>query len=175
MNWTLAVFAFFVIAAYAWLKLSDKKPAREKEGESADYPYQKKEGLFSAAERLFLGVLDQAVGQEARVFGKVRVADVVETKRGLPPGDQTRAFNKISGKHVDFALCRHDDSSVICVIELDDRSHRARNRQRRDAFLDGACKAAGVPLIHVPAKAGYSVDDVRRQIAPHLQVKDAPS
>lgn len=136
------------------------------------YPYQKKKALFTPAERSFLGVLHQAVGDSAHIFGKVRVADVVEPKKGMSRGDRQRAFNKISSKHFDFILCRKDDLSVACAIELDDRSHRSKNRQQRDEFLQGVCKAAGIPLVQVPAKSGYAVGDVRQLIAPHIAVKE---
>jgi len=88
MTWTVAAFILLVIAAYVWLKFSDKKPTQGRAAESADYPYQKTKGLFTAAERMFLGVLDQAVGQHARVLGKIRVADVLEPNRGLSPGER---------------------------------------------------------------------------------------
>ena len=136
------------------------------------YPYQKKKALFTPAERSFLGVLHQAVGDSANIFGKVRVADVVEPKKGMSRSDRQKAFNKISGKHFDFILCRKDDLSIACSIELDDRSHRAKNRQQRDEFLQGVCKAAGIPLIQVPAKSGYAVGEVRQLITPHIGVKE---
>jgi hypothetical protein len=50
--------------------------------------------------------------------------------------------------------------SVICVIELDDKSHQAKPRQERDDLLLGACKAAGIPMIQVPAKAAYTISTV---------------
>lgn len=134
------------------------------------YPYQKKKALFTLAELSFLGVLHQAVGDSANIFGKVRVADVVEPKKGMSRSDRQKAFNKISGKHFDFILCRKDDLSIACSIELDDRSHRAKNRQQRDEFLQGVCKAAGIPLIQVPAKSGYAVGEVRQLITPHIGV-----
>ena len=132
------------------------------------YPYQKTGALFSPAERSFLGVLHQAVGDNAAIFGKVRVADVVEPKTGLNRSDRQSAFNKISGKHFDFLLCDKEDLSVICAIELDDRSHQSKSRHQRDEFLQGVCEAAGVPLVQVPAMSGYVIDVVKRLIAPHF-------
>ncbi len=136
------------------------------------YPYQKKKALFTPAERSFLGVLHQAVGDSVHIFGKVRVADVVEPKKGISRSDWQKAFNKISSKHFDFILCRKDDLSVECAIELDDRSHRAKNRQQRDEFLQGVCKAAGIPLVQIPAKSGYAVGEVRQLISGHIGVKE---
>lgn len=44
---------------------------------------------------------------------------------------------------------------MLCAIELDDRSHESRKRKRRDAFLEEACRAVGLP-----AKAGYNIPDL---------------
>ncbi|WP_157071817.1 DUF2726 domain-containing protein [Steroidobacter denitrificans] len=41
------------------------------------FPHHKNQVLFISVERSFLGMLEQAVGGEYRVFGKVRVADIV--------------------------------------------------------------------------------------------------
>lgn len=53
---------------------------RSKRGKAL--PYDLQEALFSPAERSFLGVLDLAVGDKARVFAKVRVADVLTPQIG---------------------------------------------------------------------------------------------
>jgi ssDNA-binding Zn-finger/Zn-ribbon topoisomerase 1 len=131
-------------------------------------PYQKSKALFTPAERSFFGVLQQAVGVNAAIFGKVRVADVVEPKEGLSRSARQKAFNKISGKHFDFLLCDKEDLSVICAVELDDESHNSKRRQERDEFLKKVCEAAGVPLIQIPAMSGYVIDVVKRLIEPHF-------
>jgi hypothetical protein len=74
----LVVIVFVVFMVLAALK--GKQPG----GTGAiGFPYLPARFLFSAAERSFLGVLDQAVGPEHRVFGKVRVADLASVKPGL--------------------------------------------------------------------------------------------
>ena len=133
-------------------------------GRSNAFPYVRKEALLTAAERSFLGVLDQAVGEDYRIFAQVRLADVVDTKRGLNNSDRQKAINRIQSKHFDFLLCDKDDLSVICAIELDDRSHQKRKRRDRDAFLDGLCQAVSLPLLHVPAKGAYSVPELKSKI-----------
>jgi ssDNA-binding Zn-finger/Zn-ribbon topoisomerase 1 len=150
-------------------KRSEKgKPAQE------SLPYQKSEALFTPAERSFLGVLHQAVGNNAAIFGKVRVADVVEPKTGLTQSARQKAFNKISAKHFDFLLCDKEDLSVACAIELDDSSHNSKRRHERDEFLKGVCEAAGVPLIQVPARSAYVISEVRGLLPRYLTVKDTP-
>ena len=98
-------------------------------------PYQKADTLFSPAERSFHGVLHQAFGNNAIIFGKVRVADVVVPKAGLSRSARQKAFNKISAKHFDFLLCDKADLSVICALELDDGSYNSKRRHQRDELL----------------------------------------
>jgi ssDNA-binding Zn-finger/Zn-ribbon topoisomerase 1 len=136
-------------------------------------PYQKAESLFTPAERCFLGVLHQAVGNNAAIFGKVRVADVVEPKAGLGRSAWQKAFNKISAKHFDFLLCDKEDLSVACAIELDDASHNSKHRQERDEFLKGVCEATGVPLIQIAAKSGHVISEVLALLPVNLTTTDS--
>jgi hypothetical protein len=169
MSWILAAIVIVAILMVALDRRSQKsEPAR------TALPYQRTKALFSPAERSFLGVLHQAVGGNATVLGKVRVADVAEPTAGLNGSERQRAFNRISGKHFDFLLCDSKNLSILCAIELDDRSHQTKSRDQRDEFLKGVCEAAGVPLVQVPAKSGYVIDDVKRMLAPHLTTKGNP-
>ena len=154
------VLPLLAILVFAIIALVLKNP----KDRGARFPYSKGQALFSPAERSFLGVLDQAIGDEYRVFGKVRVADVVEPLRGLGNSARQKAFNRISAKHFDYVLCAKDDLSVVAVLELDDKSHRQRKRQERDAFLVGLCQAASLPLIQVPAQRAYSIPELRERV-----------
>lgn len=128
------------------------------------FPYKKSGPLFSPAERSLLGVLDMAIGQDYRILGKVRVADVVEVSGTVGRSAWQTAFNRISSKHFDYVLCDKENLTVICAIELNDKSHNSRKRQRRDEFIEGVCRAANLPLITIPAKAAYSVLEIRDSI-----------
>ena len=121
--------------------------------------------LFSPAERSFLGVLMQAVPDETIVMGKVRVADVITTVKGLGNSERQSAFNKISAKHFDYVVCDRSTLKVLSVVELNDKSHKAKKRAERDAFLREACASAGLRLLEFEAKASYSVAEVRNRLA----------
>lgn len=130
----------------------------------AQHAYQQKGPLFSPAERSFLGVLDSAVSDDYRVFGKVRVADVISPQKGMSRKNWQIAFNKISAKHFDYVLCRKDTLDVVAVIELDDKSHKKDSSQARDKLLASACDSASLKLVRFPAKASYSMQEVRDTI-----------
>lgn len=169
MVWVLVA----VVIAFAVFILVVKQRQRsdadvEKTGAALDFPYLKQSTLFTPAERSFCGVLDQIAGNDFRVFGKVRVADVVAVRPGLNNSARAKAFNLISAKHFDFVLCAPGDLSVLCVIELNDASHQKKDRQDRDAFLESVCAAAKLPLITFDAKRTYSAAEVKEQIVERL-------
>ena len=170
MSWILIAVILLVIAVVILAKLAQMGRAKD-----VDYPYQSAGALFSPAERSFYGVLNQAVGKDAKIFGKVRVADVAVPRKGLSRSDWQKAFNKISGKHFDFLLCNNDDLSVICAIELNDSSHESKKRQKRDEFLNGVCIAAQIPLIQIPAKASCAINEIKELLAPHLNIAESSS
>jgi hypothetical protein len=158
----VTLFQLFVLVAVVGLVVLAGRllAARDADG-SVGFPYVAASALFTPAERRFLGVLEEAVWPEYRVFGKVRIADVAQPKPGLGRGARQGALNRVSGKHFDFVVCRSSDLAVVCAVELDDRSHGSARAQRRDAFVATVCRVIGLPLLQVPAKAGYSPIDVR--------------
>lgn len=128
------------------------------------HAYQTKGPLFTPAERSFLGILDSAVSNNYRIFGKVRVADVISPQKGMDRKNWQTAFNKISAKHFDYVLCCKDTLKVIAAIELDDKSHKKKSSQARDKFLESACESANLKLVRFPAKASYIVSEVSEKI-----------
>jgi len=129
------------------------------------YPYEKQPALFTPAERAFLGVLLHALPTTYLLFGKVRLADIIKTKDKLNESAHWRAFNKISAKHLDFVICRRADLSVVGAIELDDSSHQRPDRQARDAFVDAALAAAGVPILHIKVSRQYPLPKLKQVLA----------
>lgn len=158
MDWLvpLVVVLVVLLAVGAVLKARFREPG--------GYPYINSRVLFSPAERSFLGALDQAVGREYRIFGKVRVADIVEPRQGLDRSNRQKALNRTLAKHFDFVLCAQGDLTVACAIELDDRSHQTNRRRERDTFLAALCRAVSLPLLQIPAQRTYSVPGLRQQV-----------
>ena len=55
-------------------------------------PYERIENLFSAAERSFLGVLDDIFGNDYRILGKIHLGDIIRPRKGLSNSARTTAF-----------------------------------------------------------------------------------
>ncbi len=126
-------------------------------------PYRAGGPLFTPEERAFLAVLDQAVGPEYRVFGKVRVADVVAAKPELQDAARQRALDRIAALRFDFVACRASDLSVCCAVELDAAAHPGGRADAGDELLSNVCRAAGLPLLSVTAGPAYAVHDLRER------------
>lgn len=133
--------------------------------QAANAAYQRAGALFSPAERSFLGVLDQAAGAEFRVFGKVRIADVLTPEATSNRRAWQAAQNRIHAKHFDYVLCDPATLDPRCAIELSDKSHRRAARQARDRFLAAACQHAALPLLTFDVRNTYSVGEVAATIA----------
>jgi hypothetical protein len=141
----------------------------ENSEQKTTYRYKKIDRIVSPAERSFLGVLNAILDDDIIILTKVRVADALSP---LPTNDRSlwqRAFNSISSKHFDFVLCKSDDLSIICAVELNDKSHNNTDRQDRDEFLRSACSGAGLPLIEIPAKNGYVLQEVTELLKPYIE------
>lgn len=93
-----------------------------------DLPYEKVHSILTPAERSFYEVLwAVARSEDLAVFTKVRLADLVEVRRGA--GHRQALQNRIQQKHVDFVLCNTGRLAPVLVVELDDRSHQLPRRQ----------------------------------------------
>jgi hypothetical protein len=160
MSWFLLLVVVLVLAALVAAAAAKSKNAGTG---PLGFPYDPAKYLFSAAERSFLGVLDQAVGPEYRVLGKVRLADLAKVKPGLSKSARQGAINRVAAKHLDFIVCRASDLSAVCGVELNDRSHASQRAQARDELVAQVCQSIRLPLITVPAKQAYSVQEVREQ------------
>lgn len=138
--------------------------------------YVRKADLFTAAEVQFLAALDEAITPRQRVFGKLRVMDLVEVRPGLTPALRQAAVNRLAQKHFDFVVCEGPSMTPVCAVELNDGSHRSTNARLRDELLAGVCLEVGLPLAVVRAAARYEPATIRQQITSAIQdcQRDAP-
>ena len=130
-----------------------------------EYPYIKPY-LLTKKEWAFYKALKPITDKyHLHVLAKVRLADLVEVKKGLSNSQYFKAFAKIKAKHVDFVLARPANLAVLCAIEVDDGSHDDIERQQRDFFLDKVCDTVKLPLIRCT-----DINGVEDQICDKLKI-----
>ncbi len=138
-------------------------------------PYIKRKSIFTPAERSFYGVLRDVIKDNAEIFAKIRVADIIAPNKQLDKSHWQRAFNKISGKHFDFVICDKKTLSVLCVIELNDSSHNSAKRIERDEFLREVCRSANIPLLFWKAREGYSPVELKQALSNYIDFSESES
>ncbi len=136
---------------------------------AAPSPFARRNFFFSAAERSFYEIL-RRLNPGYTVFAKVRLCDLVRVQAS--GREFWEKFNSISSKHVDFVVC-DEQLAPLLAIELDDLSHGGPRRIKRDRFVDSVFESAALPILHVSAKRGYVLEEIRQLLAPHLPVSSA--
>ncbi len=151
---TAIAVAVTLIVLILWGVVARRRPPRPQ------LPYTKRASLLTPSEQRFYRVLLQAVPPGMTAFVKVRLMDVVNV-----PDKAWREYGTpASGMHLDFVLADSATAEVRLAVELDDRSHRRAEVQKRDRFKDDALASAGVPILRVQV-GRYDVGELRARIA----------
>lgn len=135
------------------------------------YPYKLKDvSLCSVQEAQFMTLLEKAVGNDFRLFTKVRLSDIVAVKSGLSSSAQKDAQNKANQRVLDYVLCDLETMQIKAVVELEPASSNI-SQQKRNLFLKNTLAAAGLPFLRFKAKPGYRVADLHDYI--HAKIRQA--
>ena len=142
---------------------------RDNKSQAEVYPYRPRKHFLSPAELNFYKVLHSMIGDKAVINCKVNLNDIIRVKSN--DASLRRIYtNKIDRKHIDFLLCDPVSLQPLVALELDDKSHQRKDRQERDAFVDEVFKAAGIALVHIPARRAYQTKEILTHIAPYLDM-----
>lgn len=121
--------------------------------------------LFTPCEQNFYHALSEVLPPDLLIFGKVRVADVLQPKSKFSGHERYRIFGKICAKHLDYVICDAKTLRIQCCIELHDRSHQQTERMERDLFLREIFKDAGVRLVEITARKQYDKTWLKKDLA----------
>lgn len=156
-----------------WIKdfLAEKDRGSKPEAQG-DWPYRVREDFLSPAEYNFYLVLKPAAGDQFVVCPKVNLGDLFYAKSS-EASQHSLYTNKINRKHVDFLLCDPESMRPLAGVELDDKSHQRSDRQARDKFVESVFQAAGLPLVRIPVRRSYAVNELREQLGAVL-IERAP-
>ncbi len=137
-------------------------------------PYRRKASVLTPAEHRFYLTLIQALENKAVIFAKVGLQDVFS----IIDREKYHSFrNRIVQRHIDFLICDLDTLHPLFGVELDDSSHNQPKNKSRDEFKNLVFEAALLPLIRIPVKADYNLDQLKIKLQPYFkkeQVADTP-
>lgn len=105
--------------------------------------------LMKAREQLFLRRLDRVTDtRQWRLCPQVRVANIVRVAPDRKSGSREwwQLFRLVWQWHCDVVITGRV-GRIIVALGLDDRSHQASKRQRRDLLLEEVLKQTGIPLL----------------------------
>jgi hypothetical protein len=125
--------------------------------------YCLRQSLITPAEKGFLNVLEQVVGDRYVIESQVQLSRIVTPLDSSKNFTNYRDFNQIKAKSIDFVLYNKDYRPYLC-IELDDRSHLQWGRIKRDMFVDEVMKDVGLRIIHIRVAYSYDLENLKRQI-----------
>ncbi|UHD15192.1 DUF2726 domain-containing protein [Thiocapsa bogorovii] len=130
-------------------------------------PYRVDAFLLSPPQRAFCAVLERAVGQEYRVFAKVRAADIIEVEGRLDRRARERAAERLAEEVFDFVICTRESSAIACAVNLAGRSRLSRRPPKNR--LDRICAAAKLPFVRFREGDAYSVVEIEEQVFSAMQ------
>lgn len=154
----LLVFIVVLIIAFKRPSSGSKKPLASIQ----DGSYVLNQSLLSQAELSFYRVLFKSLPDGVVIFAKVRIADVVNPRKGLERKQWSSLFLRISQKHFDFVLCDSNSMSILGVVELDDKSHNTKKVKERDSLVNDVCSSSNLPIYRIKAQSSYVIRELQQ-------------
>ncbi|HQQ62675.1 MAG TPA: DUF2726 domain-containing protein [Pseudomonadales bacterium] len=156
-------FLVFVAVCFYALKAAGAIKCDNNPSKKPAFSYVRRDCFFTAAERSFLQLLEEATGNQFRIFAHVRLGDLIDVGSG--ESEAAKYFqNRINSKHVDFVLCDASTLAIVGAIEIDDVSYDDERRKAREKFINDVLGNAKIPLIRFSALGKYSDKEVRALI-----------
>ncbi|MDR1350612.1 MAG: DUF2726 domain-containing protein [Zoogloeaceae bacterium] len=151
----LAAVAFLALVATLVAKKSPDKQSLEIDNQSE---YAPKHVMSQVEQALFLRLIEAL--PEYLILAQVQMSSFLydKNKKG-----GWSALNQIRMKSVDFLVIQ-EDASTVMAIELQDSTHKRKDRQKSDEFKRDALKTAGIKLLEFYAGKLPSAKEIRAAI-----------
>jgi hypothetical protein len=117
--------------------------------------------LMTDNEREFFHRLERALPGH-HVFPQVAFAAFLTHDSKVARNARMALRNRFDRKMADFVVCERETLSIVALIELDDRSHRAIDDQLRDQLTE----AAGYRTIRFMSKQKPTEAEIARLLGP---------
>ncbi len=112
---------------------------------------ENKKYMTTSTEKQYLEKLEKWFGQYCRIFCQVSPGRFLKLpdQDAFSAEERARFFTQFNAMSVDYVLVSRKNNKIVCVIELDDKSHELDERITRDKRLEHMFEMAGVPLLRV--------------------------
>jgi Protein of unknown function (DUF2726) len=156
--WPLLI-PILVLALVLIALLVLKKIRQRASGSSETWPFYVRRPL-SQPEQVLYHRLIRALPNHI-VLAQVQVSRILGVKKGVNFNEWNNRIDRLS---YDFVVCGKD-SSVLAMIELDDRSHQSRSRAAVDERKNKATADAGLRIIRWHVGSLPDEETIHRELA----------
>lgn len=73
-------------------------------------------------------------------------------------------------RNIDFAIFDSDYSTLLLLIEINDKTHQTRKRKERDHKVDEICEKAGIKLIKFYSNYSNEKEYVKNRVKKELNI-----
>lgn len=153
-----ALITLIVIVAMLANRLNDN---------SFPFPFDRKNTLFTPAEKNFQNLLEQAMGGNYRIINRVKLSDVISVRKGVSSRARQASAKTAENKYLDFVVCDRTSMKLLGAIDLVDTQGKGY-KIKKDWFVSGALEAASIPHIRIKVKANYTIEEIRTCINARL-------
>ncbi len=141
---------------------------------SYPFPFDRKTTIFTAAEKNFHHLLEQAVGEQYRVINRVKLSDLVDIRNGVSQKASQTALTHANNKYLDFVICQKTSMELAGVIDLVDTNGKGY-KVKKDWFVSGTLEAASIPHLRIKVKGSYTLEEIRACINKRILGAPAPA
>lgn len=125
-------------------------------------PYHSRGALLTKSELNFYKQIKPILDQYGIYASfKPRLWDIIDVDKNTEKKFSWQ--NKISSKHVDFAIV-DENAKILACLELDDPSHNRKDRMESDKLKNEALSSANVPLIRIKTNKTYNLVEFKNHI-----------
>lgn len=155
MELAIILMMLLIVVAIGAVKLNEP---------SLGFPFKSKGNLFTAVERSFLELIEEAVGGQYRVMCRVKLGDILAVREKTDKKALKSALSRANGRQLDFVLCAKGDMTPVVAIDLVHSNGKEGYKSQRDWFVSGALDAARIPHLRIKVRSGYTARDIRECI-----------
>jgi Protein of unknown function (DUF2726) len=154
----VGMIVLLILVGLAVTKIGMKRTPRSGAHDLSALPVTVRSALLNSTEQQVYARLVQACPNHL-IFCQVSLRQLLD----LAPGAPRSAANHFQLLAADFVLCTKK-FEPCWVIEVDGPMHRRERQRQRDARKDTVLRAAGLPLLRIPADAVPTVESLRKDL-----------
>ncbi|MDY0097532.1 MAG: DUF2726 domain-containing protein [Candidatus Dojkabacteria bacterium] len=156
------IYLLLLLPIFLFLSFLKSLIERKKGPKTNTYKYERKEHLITKSEKEFLVTLESITKNIFYIFPQIHLPSLINHK--IPGQNWKGALSHIDRKSVDYVICDKTNLKPLLVIELDDSSHQAEDRVKRDTEVERILNEAGVPLLRISHSDMNNRELIREQL-----------